>query len=100
MSLAWQSVSPYVPLIACIVFYGRPACLRRLPFLFRQEREERTGQGGGRFRISPPALDSPLIQTAKGDFPFGFPSHCCLTAVRNHHNEHRGRFSVLTSIDR
>ena len=57
MSLAWQSVSPYVSIIACVAFYGRLACLRRLPFLFRQEREERTNQGGGRFRISPPALD-------------------------------------------
>ena len=50
-------------------FHQRPACLRRPPFLFRQERGERTGQGGGRFRISPPSLDLPLIQTAKRGSP-------------------------------
>ena len=57
----------------CCVVRWR-VCLRRPPFLFRQERGKRTGQGGGRFRISPPSLDPLLIQTAKrGHPPFGNP---------------------------
>ena len=41
----------------------------------RQESRQRTGQGGGRFRISPPSLDPPLIQTAKRGTPLlDFPA--------------------------
>ena len=41
----------------------------------RQESRQRTGQGGGRFRISSPSLDPPLIQTAKRGTPLlDFPA--------------------------
>ena len=68
-----------------------PACLRRPAFLFRQESGERTGQGGGRFRISPPSLDLPLIQTAKKECPFGYPRKdkndlCLAQLCSNNHN--------------
>ncbi len=75
------------------------SCLRRPTFLSRQESRQRTGQGGGRFRISVivphfpgtagqigykillstgqlcPLLDPPLIQTAKRGTPLlDFPA--------------------------
>ena len=69
-----QTIQPR-SLFGLVPIVGTRSCLRRPTFLSRQESRQRTGQGGGRFRISSPSLDSPLIQTAKRGTPLlDFPA--------------------------